>query len=227
MCQILKMRLPTCAEYNLLADTVKEDNGVMHWKGIYSWCQDADPNGPSNRAVRGYLSARFWSNDSATTRNALVGFRPAFEIQDSDPMLSDGAIITVGTLYMNGQPVKVPQNPVWNGDVPNYIPDTKLELREVLDDADYQVRAIKVGSILIADRVLVKNINWSSAPDACVCHAESGFRTWNVPVVKTVEVQANSIEEALTIAARKAEHIGATLMYQTPEEYLAYLNSCR
>ena len=177
MCQILKMRLPTCTEYNLLADTVKEDNGVMHWKGIYSWCQDADPNLASKRAVRGYLSARFWSNDSATTRNALVGFRPAFEIQDSDPMLSDGAIITVGTLYMNGQPVKVPQNPVWNGDVPNYIPDTKLELREVLDDADYQVRAIKVGSILIADRVLVKNINWSSAPDACVCHAESGFRT--------------------------------------------------
>ena len=79
MCQILKMRLPTCAEYNLLADTVKEDNGVMHWKGIYSWCQDADPNGPSNRAVRGYLSARCWNNCYAMSRFAYVGFRPALE----------------------------------------------------------------------------------------------------------------------------------------------------
>lgn len=225
MCQILKMRLPTCTEYNLLADTAKEDNGVMHWKGIYSWCQDADPNGPSNRAVRGYLSARFWSNDSATTRNALVGFRPAFEIQDSDPMLSDGAIITVGTLYMDGHPVRTPQNPTCRGDIPDYIPGAELELREALDDADYQVRAIKVGSILIADRVLLKNIDCFSAAGVCVCQAESGFRTWDVPVVRTIEVQANSVEEALAIAARKAEHIGATLMYQTPEEYLAYLNS--
>lgn len=225
MCQILKMRLPTCAEYNLLADTVKEDNGVMHWKGIYSWCQDADPNGPSNRTVRGYYSARAWYLYNASTRYVTVGFRPAFEILDPDPMLSDGTIVTVGTLYMDGQPVRTPQNPTCRGDIPDYIPGAELELREALDDADYQVRAIKVGSILIADRVLLKNIDWFSAAGVCVCQAESGFRTWNVPVVKTVEVQANSIEEALTIAARKAEHIGATLMYQTPEEYLAYLNS--
>lgn len=225
MYQILKIRLPTCTEYDQLADTVKEDNGVMHWKGIYSWCQDADPNWASFRTVRGWVSARSWDYYIASDRYVYVGFRPAFEILDFDPMLSDGTIVTVGTLYMNGQPVKVPQNPVWNGDVPGYIPGTKLELREVLDDADYQVRAIKVGSILIADRVLVKNINWFSVPDACVCHAESGLRTWSVPVVKTVEVQANSIEEALAIGTRKAEHIGATLMFQTAEEYLAYLNS--
>ena len=155
MCQILKMRLPTCTEYNLLADTVKEDNGVMHWKGIYSWCQDADPNLASKRAVRGYLSARFWSNDSATTRNALVGFRPAFEVLHPDPLTPDGTIITVGTLYMDGKPVKVPQNPTQNGDVSDYIPGAKLEMREALDDPSYQVKAIKADDVLVADRVLL------------------------------------------------------------------------
>ena len=92
MCQILKMRLPTCTEYNLLADTVKEDNGVMHWKGIYSWCQDADPNGPSNRAVRGYHSARRWDCSLASFRYVSVGFRPALEPLGSEPCFPNALI---------------------------------------------------------------------------------------------------------------------------------------
>jgi len=225
MHQIMKIRLPTCTEYDQLADTVKEDNSVMYWKDMFSWCQDTASDWASSRAVRGYASARNWNIHDATIRDVYVGFRPAFEILDPDPMLSDGAILTVGTLYMDGHPVRTPQNPTCRGDIPDYIPGAELELREALDDADYQVRAIKVGSILIADRVLLKNIDCFSAAGVCVCQAESGFRTWDVPVVRTIEVQANSVEEALAIAARKAEHIGATLMYQTPEEYLAYLNS--
>ena len=225
MHQIMKIRLPTCTEYDQLADTVKEDNSVMYWKDMFSWCQDTASDCASTRAVRGYRSARYWGIDGAAGRGVYVGFRPAFEILDPDPMLSDGAILTVGTLYMDGHPVRTPQNPTCRGDIPDYIPGAELELREALDDADYQVRAIKVGSILIADRVLLKNIDCFSAAGVWVCQAESGFRTWDVPVVRTIEVQANSVEEALAIAARKAEHIGATLMYQTPEEYLAYLNS--
>lgn len=31
----------------------------------------------SNRAVRGYYSARNWNNNNATNQNANVGFRPA------------------------------------------------------------------------------------------------------------------------------------------------------
>lgn len=225
MLQIRKMRLPTRAEYDQLADTVKENNSVMHWKGIFSWCQDALRNYPASRALRGYFSARYWYYNSASSRDAYLGFRPAFEILDSDTMPSDDATVRVGTLYMDGQPVKIPQNPVWNGDIPDYIPDAKLELRETLDDADYQVRAIKVGSILIADRVLLKNITWFSAKEAHVYEPGKDLCTWSVPVMKQVEVQANSIEEALAIAARKAEHIGATLIHQTPEEYMTYLKS--
>lgn len=31
----------------------------------------------SNRAVRGYNSARNWNNNNATNQNVTVGFRPA------------------------------------------------------------------------------------------------------------------------------------------------------
>lgn len=31
----------------------------------------------SNRAIRGYNSARNWNNNSASNRNTNIGFRPA------------------------------------------------------------------------------------------------------------------------------------------------------
>ena len=52
---------------------------------------------------------------------------------------------------------------MWNGDIPEFIPDAKLELRPALDDPAYQVRAIKAGNVLIADRVLVASITWPEA----------------------------------------------------------------
>ncbi len=61
---------------------------------------------------------------------------------------------------MDSKPVKVPQSPTRNGDIPDYIPGAKLEMREALDDPSYQVQAIKAGDVLIADRVLLKNISW-------------------------------------------------------------------
>ena len=33
-------------------------------------------------------------------------------------------------------------------------------MREALDDPEYQVKAIKAGNVLIADKVLLKNISW-------------------------------------------------------------------
>ena len=160
MLRINKMRLPTCEEYDLLATTTKEDNDTMHWSHMYSWCQDEYPGSMSTRAVRGWVSARCWGSNGATNRNVDVGFRPTFEVLHPDPLTPDGTIITVGTLYMDGKPVRVPQNPTRDGDIPNYIPGASLEMREALDDPDYQVQAIKAGDVLIVDRILLKNISW-------------------------------------------------------------------
>ena len=160
------MRLPTCEEYDLLVTAVKEDNSIMHWEKISSWCQDVDQDRASYRAIRGYHSARVWDNYYATNRSAVAGFRPVIEILNPKPLVPDGVIITVGTLYMDGKPVKVPQNPTQNGDVSDYIPGAKLEMREALDDPSYQVKAIKADDVLVADRVLLKNISWNDTQDA-------------------------------------------------------------
>lgn len=50
-------------------------------------------------------------------------------------------------------------SPTKYGDVVKYLPGAKLEFRQAIDDADYQIRAIKVGGVLIADRVLLAYIS--------------------------------------------------------------------
>ena len=89
-----------------------------------------------------------------------IGFRPAFEIQNPDA-LGSNKVVTVGTLYMDGRPVRVPEKPVLNGDIWSYVPGSKLELRPALEDPAYQVRAIKAGNTLIADRTLLKYASWN------------------------------------------------------------------
>lgn len=163
------MRLPTNEEWDRLADITDGTDNLMHWKKIYSWCQDADPDWASNLAVRGWVSARSWLGYGATDRSMGVGFRPAIELLGSNPLPSDGTIVMVGTRYMDDQPVKAPQNPVWDGDVLDYIPGAKLELRAPIQNAAYQVKAIKVGNLLIADRVLLKNISWNDLHEQGIC----------------------------------------------------------
>ena len=168
MVQITKMRLPTNAEWNRLVDVVGEGDNVLHWSNMYSWCQDTDPFYPLKRMVRGRLLARYWGGRSISRRHANVGFRPAFEFS-GNRSLADGTVTTADTLYMDGSPVKVPVNPTKDGDIPDYIPGAKLEFREAIDDAAYQVKAIKVGNALIADRVLLKNISWGDLHMQGIC----------------------------------------------------------
>lgn len=163
--QITAMRLPTCAEWDALVQATGGNNTIIHWDRMYSWCRDTDPDWASGRAVRGYSSARDWYYGNAMSRYVIVGFRPTFEVLHPDPLTPDGTIITVGTLYMDGKPVRVSKNPTKDGAVPNYIPGASLEMREALDDPDYQVQAIKAGDVLIVDRILLKNISWNDLND--------------------------------------------------------------
>lgn len=156
-----KLRPPTCAEWNALVEITGGDNRVMHWEKMFSWCQDKDPDSVASRFVRGYLSATYRNSLYAAGQYLNAGFRPVFGFPDTGCGTSDGAIVTVGTLYMSGCPVKIPENPTSGGDISNYIPGARLEMRYALVDPAYQVSAIRVGNICIADRVLLKNINWA------------------------------------------------------------------
>ena len=64
-------------------------NQFWNWYYVYSWCQETYSGNSSCRAYRGYDSARAWSYDTATARNARVGFRPVLEVLNTDPLISD------------------------------------------------------------------------------------------------------------------------------------------
>ena len=154
-----KVRIPTCKEWDRLADIVHEDDDKMHWREMYSWCMDLGKDHLSLRAVRGCDSARYWFNNYASRSSQLVGFRPAFVPLTPDDT-ENGQVIPVATLYMDGKPVLVPQNPVRNGDIQGYRDEAQLEFREPMNDFRYQIRAIKVDGIYIADRNLLHSISW-------------------------------------------------------------------
>ena len=81
-------------------DTMLNKNSgyIQNWIEMYSWGQDAYST--SNRAIRGYSSARFWDVNYATLSHPIVGFRPVLEVLNPDTLGPDG--MKVVTLDLNG-----------------------------------------------------------------------------------------------------------------------------
>ena len=83
-------------------DTMLNKNSgyIQNWNGMYSWGQDAVSVDASDRAVRGYISARFWNFSYASYSYPIVGFRPVLEVPKPDTLGSDG--LKVVTLDLGG-----------------------------------------------------------------------------------------------------------------------------
>lgn len=160
MVKIKKVRIPTKEEWLALITVTGGNDDVLHWGSIDSWCQNTDPKNPGCRIVAGREQHDSFGSENVLSRFEDLGFRPAFEVENSDDLGPDGTIITVGTLVMNSKPVKVPENPAWDGDIPNYVPGASLAFETDPRAAGRQVQAIKIGNILIADRVLMARISW-------------------------------------------------------------------
>ena len=153
-------RLPTIAEWEQVVKAVNGKENVLHWNHILSWCQDTDSDCPTFRSARGGYYPSDHCHPYYAHRGSNVGFRPVFEGQGFSS-IPDGSIIpAVATLFMNGQPVKVPTTPSEGGDIPLWVPGTVLEFKTALDIPSYQISAMKVGNILVADRVLLASISW-------------------------------------------------------------------
>ena len=60
------------SEYN-------EDNEILHFADMYSWCQETDCDYPSDRSIRGYNSARDYGGAAAAITGIYFGWRPALE----------------------------------------------------------------------------------------------------------------------------------------------------
>lgn len=164
----IKMRIPTTKEWDHMIDVVNENNDIAHWENILSWVHDQDSEQayPPRHMHRGYYSARSLDYYAASTREAYLGFRPVFEGLTPNALVPyQNGVTVIGTLYMNGEPVRVPHNPTEDGDIKDYIPGATLTFGPALG-VDYAVTAIKVGDIYMADRVLLKNISYEDIEKA-------------------------------------------------------------
>lgn len=174
-----RLRVPTDREYGQLVDVTGGDDSKMHWDRMLSWINDAENEyglDESYRAYRGYDSARHWNYYSSGNRNTDIGFRPACDLpSETLASVRNGERMVMGTLYMGNEPVKVPQNPAWNGDIAEYLPGATLELREALDDQDYQVIGYRVGDAVIADRCLLKMISYEDIEANVVATDQRGL----------------------------------------------------
>ena len=83
---------PVSSDLDTILNTTDHNsthNQLWHWVGVYSWCQETWAENASNRADRGYNSARYWDNTSSGSRLVFVGFRPVLEVLNTDPLISD------------------------------------------------------------------------------------------------------------------------------------------
>ena len=93
--------VPQSNEWDTILD--KKDGYIQNWNEMYSWGQDTvslDASDTSNRAIRGYRSARRCDWSTSSSRYAFLGFRPVLEVLNADTLGSDG--MKVVTLDLNG-----------------------------------------------------------------------------------------------------------------------------
>lgn len=72
-------------EWDAALDAVGEDDTLWHWDHKFFWGQEPVSGSVSYRAIRGYSSARYWFDNSASYPTPDVGFRPALEPLPTDP----------------------------------------------------------------------------------------------------------------------------------------------
>ena len=79
---------PSNNEWDRILD--KNSGYIQNWNKMYSWGQDTSSAAKSYRAVRGYISARYWISCNAALSLPYLGFRPVLEVLNPDTLGTDG-----------------------------------------------------------------------------------------------------------------------------------------
>lgn len=66
-------------EWDRLTDEYDEDNDILHFDDMYSWCQETHYNYASYRSIRGCNSARYSNCYNVANPNTNLGWRPVLE----------------------------------------------------------------------------------------------------------------------------------------------------
>ncbi len=158
----------TAGQWDSMIKACEKTGQSFHYHSIFSWCQNT--HGALSRVVRGCNLIDHWNQFEASDVKEYLGFRPilvplnAETLQPDSSALStyeDGATISMGSLYMDGELQANPQTPTLEGDIPDYIPGSRISIRDTDRFPNNQIQWIKVGDFLIADRNLLKNISWN------------------------------------------------------------------
>lgn len=66
-------------EWDCLMSEYNEDNEILHFDDMYSWCQETDCDYSYSRSIRGHYSARCYGGSSAANASTHFGWRPVLE----------------------------------------------------------------------------------------------------------------------------------------------------
>lgn len=94
-------------EWDRLMEITNNDDNIVNWRGIYSWCMDKYHFG---RVVRGYNNDYGWSWYVPKHRGVSIGFRPVLEPVNPDNWvlsLKNGNVIKMGCLIVNGYNLEI------------------------------------------------------------------------------------------------------------------------
>jgi len=178
--QMYELRVPTSGD-NIGLDAEWEEivlalypakhNPLHLGEGIFSLCQDAENRDDGYVMGRGGTSAKAFGPFTKNRHAYNAGYRPILipldehTLQpDTDYMSAwkDGTLFEMGTLYMDNEAVKLPDNPtLYGGNTQAYQKDAWLDLRDSGADPATHIRWIKAGNFLVADRNLLVNISWN------------------------------------------------------------------
>ncbi len=193
-------------QWDAVLDVLDDRNDLLHYIDMFSWCRDIAENDPTCRPFRGCDVLRFWRYNYASQRCAPIGFRPILIPLNRETLevdvtrllpLEDGSRVYMGTLYMDGIAQPFPQNPVWNGDIPDYFDGASLYIGNTSENNDKIITWIKTGDILIADRNLLKNVSWDDLDQMGLATGPESLRKMQ-----------RFFGSALLVASRKSEISG-------------------
>lgn len=137
----------------------------------------------------------------ATPCMSLGEFRPVIDLSGDDPRIKAeaGTRVPMGTLYMGGNPVRVPMS---DSEIAVYIPDAKLELGPAEDDPQHVIYGYRVNNAIIADRCMIQCISHNTLRKA-LSPVKDQAKT--VRKLAEVERELNSIKRRIKDILKQCE----------------------
>lgn len=66
-------------EWDRLMSEYNEDNEILHFDDMYSWCQETNCDYSSYRSMRGCATARIYGYSTSSYADTYIGWRPVLE----------------------------------------------------------------------------------------------------------------------------------------------------